>query len=170
MVLRTVVTSTQGALVGKIGSAFASSNTQHGGQETTIVCGLLPYFLHQGMLYAGLPYSFQGQMRDDQITGNKKKASSLVFHSNNIGHVVPEGTFLFFLLDQKVALHTESLQLVVAMAPGSLQRTNWKEPDSKAAMWPPWLSRHLARHSPNCSSREFVVKPVMQAKLKKVVL
>ncbi len=56
-------------MIGKLGSAFASSNTQHGGQETTIVCGFLPFFLHQGMIVAGLPYSFKGQMREDEITG-----------------------------------------------------------------------------------------------------
>lgn len=48
------------ALVGKIASAFTSSNTQHGGQETTIVCGFLPLFLHLGMLVVGLPYTFAG--------------------------------------------------------------------------------------------------------------
>jgi NAD(P)H dehydrogenase (quinone) len=48
------------ALVGKLASAFTSSNTQHGGQETTIVCGFLPLFLHLGMLVVGLPYTFAG--------------------------------------------------------------------------------------------------------------
>jgi NAD(P)H dehydrogenase (quinone) len=48
------------ALVGKLASAFTSSNSQHGGQETTIVCGFLPLFLHLGMLVVGLPYTFAG--------------------------------------------------------------------------------------------------------------
>jgi NAD(P)H dehydrogenase (quinone) len=58
----------KGALVGKVGSAFASTATQHGGQETTITsfhCTLL----HQGMIIVGLPYSFAGLMRMDEVTG-----------------------------------------------------------------------------------------------------
>ena len=51
----------QGKLTGKLGSMFTSTATQHGGQETTIM-GFIPTFLHHGMLYAGLPYAFQGQM------------------------------------------------------------------------------------------------------------
>ncbi|MGO7594301.1 NAD(P)H:quinone oxidoreductase, partial [Rhizobium leguminosarum] len=50
-----------GKLVGKLGSAFTSSATQPGGQESTIL-GFIPTFLHQGMVDAGLPYAFQGQM------------------------------------------------------------------------------------------------------------
>jgi NAD(P)H dehydrogenase (quinone) len=50
------------ALVGKLATAFASSNSQHGGQETTIVCGFLPFFLHLGMLVTGLPYTFTGTL------------------------------------------------------------------------------------------------------------
>src|SRR5210317_1261112 len=57
-----------GALVGKVGSVFTSSNTQHGGQETTITSFHLTLF-HLGMIVVGLPYSFQGQMRMDEITG-----------------------------------------------------------------------------------------------------
>jgi NAD(P)H dehydrogenase (quinone) len=57
-----------GALVGKVGSVFTSSNTQHGGQETTITSFHLTLF-HHGMVIVGLPYAFQGQMRMDEITG-----------------------------------------------------------------------------------------------------
>jgi len=59
---------TQGALVGKVGSVFASTATQHGGQESTIISFHMT-LLHQGMLIAGLPYSFKGQMTLDEITG-----------------------------------------------------------------------------------------------------
>jgi NAD(P)H dehydrogenase (quinone) len=52
----------KGALVGKVGSAFTSSNTQHGGQETTIVSTHFT-LLHQGMVLVGLPYTFEGQSR-----------------------------------------------------------------------------------------------------------
>jgi len=58
----------KGALVGKVGSVFASSNTQHGGQETTIISFHIT-LLHHGMVIVGLPYAFQGQMRLDEITG-----------------------------------------------------------------------------------------------------
>ncbi len=58
----------KGALVGKIGSVFASTATQHGGQETTIT-SFHHTLLHHGMIIVGLPYSFPGLTRMDQITG-----------------------------------------------------------------------------------------------------
>lgn len=58
----------QGALIGKVGAAFTSSASQHGGQETTLV-SLLTTLVHHGMVIAGLPYSFTGQMRVDEVTG-----------------------------------------------------------------------------------------------------
>ena len=58
----------QGKLIGKVGGAFTASATQHGGQESTFG-GLHNFFLHQGMLIAGLPYSFAGQMNMDEIVG-----------------------------------------------------------------------------------------------------
>src|ERR1700758_1713833 len=58
----------KGALVGKVGSVFASTATQHGGQETTIT-SFHTTLLHQGMIIVGLPYSFAGLMRMDQISG-----------------------------------------------------------------------------------------------------
>lgn len=57
-----------GGLVGKIGSVFASSATQHGGQETTIT-SFHTTLLHQGMIIVGLPYSFAGLTNMDEITG-----------------------------------------------------------------------------------------------------
>ncbi len=57
-----------GSLVGKVGSAFTSSASQHGGQETALL-GLHIAMLHLGLLVVGLPYTFQGQMRIDEITG-----------------------------------------------------------------------------------------------------
>lgn len=57
-----------GKLVGKVGSMFSSSATQHGGQEATIL-GALPFLLHHGMVVVGLPYAAQGQMRLDEVTG-----------------------------------------------------------------------------------------------------
>lgn len=58
----------KGALVGKVGAAFASTATQHGGQETTLF-SVITNLLHHGMVVAGLPYSFQGQMRVDEVVG-----------------------------------------------------------------------------------------------------
>jgi NAD(P)H dehydrogenase (quinone) len=57
-----------GALVGKVGSAFTSTATQHGGQETTLMA-IHTNLLHFGMVLVGLPYSFAGQMRLDEVTG-----------------------------------------------------------------------------------------------------
>lgn len=57
-----------GALVGKVGSVFTSSATQHGGQESTILSFHIT-LLHHGMVLVGLPYTFEGQSRLDEITG-----------------------------------------------------------------------------------------------------
>jgi NAD(P)H dehydrogenase (quinone) len=67
----------KGALVGKVGSVFASSNTQHGGQESTILSFHIT-LLHQGMIVVGLPYSFAGQMRNDEITGGSPYGASTI--------------------------------------------------------------------------------------------
>lgn len=66
-----------GRLIGKVGSVFTSSATQHGGQESTILT-FIPYLLHQGMVVVGLPYSFQGQMRIDEITGCSPYGASTI--------------------------------------------------------------------------------------------
>jgi NAD(P)H dehydrogenase (quinone) len=58
----------KGALVGKVGSAFTSTATQHGGHETTIV-GLNTFFYHQGMVIAGCPYAAQELLTLAEITG-----------------------------------------------------------------------------------------------------
>ncbi len=67
----------KGGLVGKVGSVFASSATQHGGQESTIL-SFHTTLLHQGMLVAGLPYTFQGQTRIDEITGGSPYGASTI--------------------------------------------------------------------------------------------
>ncbi|MGH8127624.1 MAG: NAD(P)H:quinone oxidoreductase [Gammaproteobacteria bacterium] len=58
----------KGAFEGKVGSVFASSNTQHGGQETTITSFHTTLF-HLGMIVVGVPYSETRQMTTDEITG-----------------------------------------------------------------------------------------------------
>jgi len=67
----------KGLLVGKIGSVFASSATQHGGQESTIL-SFHTTLLHQGMIIVGLPYAFAGQMRIDEITGGSPYGASTI--------------------------------------------------------------------------------------------
>jgi len=67
----------QGKLVGKLGSVFTSSATQHGGQESTIL-GFIPTFLHQGMVVAGLPYAFAGQMGTEEVKGGSPYGASTI--------------------------------------------------------------------------------------------
>jgi NAD(P)H dehydrogenase (quinone) len=66
-----------GSLVGKVGSVFASSATQHGGQESTIL-SFHTTLLHQGFVIVGLPYAFQGQMRVDEITGGSPYGATTI--------------------------------------------------------------------------------------------
>ncbi|GAA0869876.1 NAD(P)H:quinone oxidoreductase [Brevundimonas basaltis] len=71
----------KGALVGKVGSAFTSTASQHGGQETTLI-GLVQTLLHQGMVVAGLPYAWQGQSRIDEITGGSPYGATTITGSD----------------------------------------------------------------------------------------
>ena len=66
-----------GSLVGKVSSVFAGSATQHGGQESTILSFHIT-LLHLGYVIVGLPYSFQGQMRMDEITGGSPYGASTI--------------------------------------------------------------------------------------------
>ena len=65
------------ALVGKVGSVFTSSGTQHGGQESTILSFHIT-LLHLGMIIVGLPYIFEGQMRIDEMTGSSPYGASTI--------------------------------------------------------------------------------------------
>jgi NAD(P)H dehydrogenase (quinone) len=67
----------QGKLVGKVGSVFTSSATQHGGQESTILT-FHPVLLHLGMIVVGLPYAFQGQMGVSEVMGNSPYGASTI--------------------------------------------------------------------------------------------
>lgn len=71
----------RGALVGKVGSVMSSSATQHGGQETTLVAGIVN-LLHFGMVIVGLPYSYGGQMTLDEITGGSPYGASTIAGGN----------------------------------------------------------------------------------------
>jgi NAD(P)H dehydrogenase (quinone) len=66
-----------GSLVGKVGSVFTSTATQHGGQESTILTFHVT-LLHHGFVVVGLPYAFQGQMRIDEITGGSPYGASTI--------------------------------------------------------------------------------------------
>ena len=67
----------EGSLVGKVGSVFVSTATQHGGQESTLL-SFHTTLLHQGMVIVGLPYAFQGQMRNDEITGGSPYGATTI--------------------------------------------------------------------------------------------
>ncbi|HYD98098.1 MAG TPA: NAD(P)H:quinone oxidoreductase [Alphaproteobacteria bacterium] len=67
----------RGALVGKVGSVFASSATQHGGQESTIL-SFHTTLLHHGFVIVGLPYAFQGQMGVSEVMGNSPYGASTI--------------------------------------------------------------------------------------------
>lgn len=58
----------RGALNGKVGGAFTSTASQHGGQETTLF-SIITNLMHFGMVIVGLPYSFQGQMGVEKVKG-----------------------------------------------------------------------------------------------------
>lgn len=67
----------RGALNGKVGGAFTSTATQHGGQETTLF-SIITNLLHFGMTVVGLPYSYAGQMTLDEITGCSPYGASTI--------------------------------------------------------------------------------------------
>lgn len=65
----------QDKLVGKVGAAFTSTASQHGGQETTLMA-IHTMLFHQGMIQVGLPYSFKGQLTLDEVTGGSPYGAS----------------------------------------------------------------------------------------------
>jgi NAD(P)H dehydrogenase (quinone) len=67
----------RGALVGKVGAAFSSSGTQHGGQEVTLF-SIITNLLHFGMTIVGLPYSHAGQMSVEEIVGGAPYGATTV--------------------------------------------------------------------------------------------
>lgn len=67
----------KGKLVGKVGSVFVSTGTQHGGQESTIL-SFHTTLLHHGMVVVGLPYTFQGQTRVDEVSGGSPYGATTI--------------------------------------------------------------------------------------------
>lgn len=80
-------------LVGKVGSVFTSTGSQHGGQETTIQ-STHTVLLHLGMVVVGLPYSFKGQMRMDEITGGSPYGASTLADDGEGGDRQPSANEL----------------------------------------------------------------------------
>ena len=70
-----------GALVGKVGAAFTSTASQHGGQETTLFSAITN-LLHFGMVVVGLPYSFAGQMGVDEVKGGSPYGATTIADGN----------------------------------------------------------------------------------------
>ena len=67
----------QGKLIGKVGSVFASTATQHGGQESTIL-STHTVLLHHGMVIVGLPYAWQGQTIVSEVSGGSPYGASTI--------------------------------------------------------------------------------------------
>jgi NAD(P)H dehydrogenase (quinone) len=67
----------RGALNGKVGGAFTSTATQHGGQETTLF-SIITNLMHFGVLVVGLDYGFQAQMRLDEVTGGSPYGATTI--------------------------------------------------------------------------------------------
>jgi NAD(P)H dehydrogenase (quinone) len=67
----------KGALIGKVGSAFTSTASQHGGQETTLLT-IATFFYHQGMVIAGVPYSEPGLVKLDEVSGGTPYGASTI--------------------------------------------------------------------------------------------
>jgi NAD(P)H dehydrogenase (quinone) len=81
----------RGALNGKVGAAFTSTATQHGGQELTLMSVITNLF-HFGMTIVGLPYSFQGQMGIDEIVGGSPYGATTI--AGGQGQRLPSATEL----------------------------------------------------------------------------
>lgn len=67
----------KGALIGKVGGAFTSTASQHGGQETTLF-SLLTNLMHHGMAIVGLDYGFQAQMGVDEVRGGSPYGATTI--------------------------------------------------------------------------------------------
>lgn len=81
----------RGELNGKVGAAFTATASQHGGQETTLF-SIITNLLHFGMTIVGLDYGFQGQMRNDEVTGGAPYGATTI--ANGDGSRQPSETEL----------------------------------------------------------------------------
>jgi NAD(P)H dehydrogenase (quinone) len=111
-------------LVGKVGSVFTSTGSQHGGQESTILSAHV-VLLHLGMVIVGLPYSFKGQLRMDEITGSSPYGASTLAEDGNGGDRRPSANELSAARFQ--GRHVAEVALAMALGRRQLQR----EPDCR---------------------------------------
>lgn len=105
-----------GQLNGKIGGAFTSTATQHGGQETTLF-SIIANLLHFGMMVVGLPYSFQGQMTLDEVTGGSPYGATTI--AGGQGQRQPSSNELEGARHQGRLIGAAALRLAGPAAPGS---------------------------------------------------
>lgn len=81
------------ALVGRVGSVFTSTGSQHGGQESTLL-STHTVLLHLGLVVVGLPYTFKGQLRMDEITGGSPYGASTLADDGHGGDRQPSANEL----------------------------------------------------------------------------
>ncbi len=105
-------------LVGKVGSVFTSTGSQHGGQESTILATQV-VLMHLGMVIVGLPYTFKGQMRMDEITGCSPYGASTLAEDDKQGNRQPSANEL----DGARFQGWHVAEIATALAKGREQRT-----------------------------------------------
>jgi NAD(P)H dehydrogenase (quinone) len=121
----------RGALHGKVGSAFTSTATQHGGQEVTLF-SMITNLLHFGMAVVGLPYSWTGQMTLDEITGGSPYGASTVTGSQ--GQRMPsenelEGArYQGRLVAETARKLGHGAQALLEMPAGEAEARTWEDP------------------------------------------
>jgi len=81
-----------GGILGRAASATSSAGSQHGGLETTILCGLWPFFAHMGLVIVGLPYSFVSQTGVEEVKGGSPYGASTI--AGGSGERLPSATDL----------------------------------------------------------------------------
>ena len=79
----------QGKLIGKVGGAFTSTASQHGGQETTLF-SIITNLMHQGMIIVGLDYGFKGQMGVDEVRGGSPYGATTISAADGSRQPHPE--------------------------------------------------------------------------------
>ncbi|TPW35903.1 NAD(P)H:quinone oxidoreductase [Oecophyllibacter saccharovorans] len=92
----------RGALIGKVGAAFTSSGTQHGGQETTLY-SIITNLLAHGMVISGLPYSFQGLVETSEVSGGAPWGAGTIAGTDGSRHPIENEKQGAFYLGQRVA-------------------------------------------------------------------
>jgi NAD(P)H dehydrogenase (quinone) len=126
----------RGALNGKVGAAFTSTATQHGGQETTLF-SILTNLMHFGMVTVGLPYSFAGQMTLDEITGGSPYGATTI--TGGQGQRMPSDNELQaarfqgrLVAETAAKLHAAYTPDITAEPPAS-QTRSWEEAGSPSS-------------------------------------